>query len=193
MEEFTKINQPRIRPRMAWTAAFLLPSVMFATGCFAPPAPVQGEPDTASARIVPDPPCTVPNDSEKLTEQVLQLINSERAKADLPPVVRNPNLDQLADDYACRMISADFFAHEDPASGEGPAERALGKYRFLAMGENLAAGQQTPDEVMRMWMESPSHREIILDAEWTEVGIGVQNGGEYSYYWVQEFGHPSDE
>ena len=66
-----------------------------------------------------------------------------------------------------------------------------GKYAFYAIGENLAAGQQTPAEVMKVWMDSPAHRDIILDPNWTEVGIAVRVGGEYEIYWVQLFGRPA--
>jgi uncharacterized protein YkwD len=45
---------------------------------------------------------------------------------------------------------------------------------------------------MKVWMGSPAHRENILDPRWSEVGIGVRTGGEYSIYWVQEFGDPAD-
>jgi len=41
-------------------------------------------------------------------------------------------------------------------------------------------------------MDSPSHRDNILDEKWSEVGISVRSGGEYSIYWVQEFGDPAD-
>jgi len=137
--------------------------------------------------------CNTPEDPERLADQVLQLVNLERAEADLPPVTRSDSLSKIADDYACRMIAESFFAHTDPVSGYGPADRAVaGKYSFYAIGENLAAGQTTAPEVMRVWMESPSHRAIILDEKWTEIGIGVRLGGEYSTYWVQEFGDPAD-
>lgn len=137
--------------------------------------------------------CIVPDDADRIADQVLQLLNLERAEAGLKPVVVNPDLQKLADDFACRMIVADFFGHTDPQSGEGPGDRARGKYAYRAIGENLAAGQPTPAEVMRVWMESPAHREIILDEKWTEVGLSVRHGGQYAIYWVQEFGLPADE
>ncbi len=137
--------------------------------------------------------CVTPEDTERMADQVLQLVNLERAEADLPPVTRNPALGRIADDYACRMITDGFFGHTDPGTGHGPGDRAVvGKYSFYAIGENLAAGQQTAAEVMKVWMESPSHRDIILDEKWSEVGISVRSGGEYGIYWVQEFGDPAD-
>lgn len=138
-------------------------------------------------------PCVTSEDTERMADQVLQLVNLERAEADLPPVIRNAALGKIADDYACRMIAENFFGHWDPITGHGPGDRAVvGKYSFYAIGENLAAGQQTAAEVMKVWMDSPSHRDIILDEKWSEVGISVRAGGEYSIYWVQEFGAPAD-
>ena len=155
------------------------------SGCFATAASSGRGDETA--------PCVTPEDPERMADQVLQLVNLERAETDLPPVSRNPALEHIADDYACQMIAENFFGHTDPITGYGPGDRAVvGKYAFYAIGENLAAGQQTPAEVMKVWMDSPSHRDIILDPKWTEVGIAVRVGGEYSTYWVQEFGAPAD-
>ena len=147
----------------------------------------------ASGRADESAPCVAPEDPERMADQVLHLVNLERAEADIPPVTPNPALEKIADDYACRMIAEDFFGHTDPLTGHGPGDRAVvGKYSFYAIGENLAAGQETAAEVMKVWMDSPSHRNIILDEKWSEVGIAVRIGGDYSIYWVQEFGDPAD-
>ena len=99
---------------------------------------------------------------------------------------------KIAENYACRLIEGGFFGHEDPLNGYGALERAAtAKYMFYAIGENLAAGPQTSAEVMKAWMDSPPHRDLILDPSWREIGIAVRNGGEYSIYWVQEFGDPA--
>jgi len=166
-------------------------TLAFCAGCF---STVSAEPDGAEAGGTSSSSrCLAPDDADRLADQVLQLVNLERADEGLPPVVRNPALEKIADDYACRMITGDFFGHTDPADGYGPGDRAVvGKYAFYAVGENLAAGQQTPAEVMRVWMESPAHRDIILDEKWNDVGISVRQGGEYAIYWVQEFGAPAD-
>jgi len=168
--------------------AVLAGFVPIGAGCFAPSQDADADGLTDVAR------CIVPDDSDRMVDQVLQLVNLERSDAGLPPVVVNPTLEQIADDYACRMIVEGFFGHTEPDTGYGPGDRAvLSKYAFYAIGENLAAGQETPAEAMRVWMESPSHRDIILDEKWTEIGISVRGGGEYSIYWVQEFGTPAQE
>jgi uncharacterized protein YkwD len=134
-----------------------------------------------------------PDEAARMTDQVLQLVNLERASENLPPVAMRDKLVAIADKYAGRMIDAGFFGHRDPITGHGVGERAhAGKYAYYAIGENLAIGQETPAEVMRLWMESPAHRAVILDPEWKEVGIALRFGGEYSIYWVQVFAHPAE-
>lgn len=158
----------------------------FASGCFGGTNPDVFGDEAAK--------CVEPEEEDRLTDQVLQLVNLERAAEDLAPVVLSPVLAKLAGDYACRMIEEAFFGHRDPLTGQGPGDRALmGKYSFAAIGENLAAGQETPAEVVDVWMASPAHHAIILDPKWTEIGIGVQFGGEYGTYWVLEFGRPAGD
>ncbi len=135
--------------------------------------------------------CAISLDADVMIQRVVELVNEERVKIGLDPVRINLRLTNIADEYACRMITEGFFAHRDP-EGEGPGERAIrGGYAFLRLGENLAAGQVTPEQAMAEWMASTAgHRENILSPEWSEIGVGVRLGGEHDIYWVQEFGDP---
>jgi uncharacterized protein YkwD len=134
----------------------------------------------------------MPDDSNRMADEVLFLVNLERATEGLAPVVVSPALQRIAEDYACQMIDEGFFDHVDPTTGYGPAERAVvGRYVYFAIGENLAAGVESAADVMRVWMESPSHRANILDPHWEEIGIAVRMGGQFEVYWVQEFGQPA--
>lgn len=167
--------------------------LLFATGCFSGGSTTDRAEAEAQARGKEPAPCVTLEEADRLADQVLQLVNLERATANLSPVVWNRRLERIAGDYACRMIEESFFGHLDPLTGRSPGDRALaGKYAFYSVGENLAAGQESAADVMKVWMESPSHREIILDPSWKEVGIAVRSGGEYSLYWVMEFGDPAD-
>ena len=158
-------------------------------GCFSTGAE-EGQSDVAlGQKLAVD--CKTPRDADQLADQVLQITNLERAAEGLPPVVANLKLNEAAGNFACQMIDEGFFSHNDPITGRGPGERAVAaKYVFYSIGENLAAGQETAAEVMRVWMESPSHHEIILDPNWKDVGIAVRSLGGESLYWVVEFGDP---
>ncbi len=136
--------------------------------------------------------CGVPENDDVVVQHVLDMVNRERAQRGIPPVTLDPLLSQIAEEYACEMIEDGFFDHINPTNGSGPGQRAIqAGYIFIAIGENLAGGQITPDQVMREWMESTrGHRENILSAQWEEVGIAVRTGGEHGVYWVQEFGDP---
>jgi uncharacterized protein YkwD len=188
----TKRQRKGETPRVGRLLTFFVSgvSLVLASGCFAT-ANVTG--DNAAFAAAPDGKCLAPEDPEVLADQVLQLVNLERTAAALPPVTRSHKLEKVAVEYACRMVEDGFFDHTDPITGEGPGDRAIAaEYEYFAVGENLAAGQPTAAEVMKVWMDSPAHRDNILDPRWVEIGIGVRSGGEYSIYWVQEFGAPAD-
>lgn len=135
--------------------------------------------------------CRKPANADALVDRVLELVNLERTQRGLDPVMLNPILCKMADDFACDMIENNFFDHVN-LSGKGPGQRALDAgYVFLAIGENLAGGQTSPEQVMSEWMASAQgHRENILQAQWREIGIAVRTGGQLGVYWVQEFGNP---
>ena len=60
---------------------------------------------------------------------------------------------------------------------------------WLALAENIAAGQRSPEMAMDGWMNSPDHRHNILSDNYSEIGVGFYEGsGDYRYYWVQDFG-----
>jgi uncharacterized protein YkwD len=134
----------------------------------------------------------VPANADALIARMLELVNNERTGRGLQPLTLNPILNNMADDYAKEMVECGFFSHQSATGGGGPGERAVSAgYVFLAIGENLAGGQTSPEQAMADWMKSTEgHRENILSPQWKEIGIAVRTGGEYGVYWVQEFGNP---
>jgi uncharacterized protein YkwD len=141
------------------------------------------------------PGCSVTPSEHLWREEIMRLVNVERSRAGLDPLVQNEAMEDQATQYACEMIHYDFFAHDNPVTGSHVRDRAeefgiiLGE-NYVAIGENLAAGQSTPSQVMKDWMESEGHRANILSKDFTEIGIGIRTGGDYGTYWVQEFGRP---
>ena len=134
--------------------------------------------------------------STKFIEQVVQLTNDERAKAGLPPLKLNNKLVDAAGDHSSDMAQDDFFSHTGAdGSSLGDRVRASG-YQYSRTGENIAAGQTTPAQVVEGWMNSPGHRANILNPNYTEIGVGyeyLQNDTgsvNYKHYWTQVFGTP---
>lgn len=128
---------------------------------------------------------SVPRESD--AQAVFRLVNEERAKRDLPPYVYNNILEQSAEDYAEHMRRTDCFSHTDCGTTLRQRMHDSGYYqgggKSYSYGENIARGQESAAEVMRDWMNSPSHRDAILSTKYLEIGIG--RSGEY---WVQHFG-----
>lgn len=144
--------------------------------------------DDLTARF---PGCQSPAEENAWRAQVLLLVNRERSSRGLPTLSENVTLRAEAEEYACELIQYDYFAHVNPITGSTLGDRALSAgYDYLVVGENLAAGQTTPEQAVTDWMNSPGHRANILDERFTEIGIAVRVGGDYGVYWVQEFGVP---
>ncbi len=137
------------------------------------------------------PGCVEATHGDDWRDEVLDLVNQARADAGADPLTRNEILEQQATRYACEMLAYEFFDHVNPVTGSTLADRSEEfDYDYWVIGENLAAGQRTPEEVVDDWLDSPCHRQNILNPAFTELGIGVRVGGTYDYYWVQEFGRP---
>jgi uncharacterized protein YkwD len=61
-------------------------------------------------------------------------------------------------------------------------------YNYRWAGENVAAGQSSPQDAMRSWMNSSGHRKNILNGKFRDIGVGYARGGRYGHYWTQTFG-----
>lgn len=154
---------------------------------------VAAAPDFDAALQREFPACTDPARAAPWRDEVLRLVNLERQRSGLAPLARDVTLEDQAAQYACEMITHDFFAHVNPVTASTLADRAQEfGYAYRVVGENLAAGQLSPEQAFNDWMDSPGHRANIMDARFTEIGIAVKSGGDYGLYWVQEFGLPRD-
>ncbi|MFJ7327769.1 sigma-70 family RNA polymerase sigma factor [Streptomyces cyaneofuscatus] len=148
-----------------------------------PPAPSTAAP----APKPPPPPAPAPAPPASEGGQVLQIVNTERAKEGCGPVTSNDLLATAAQRHSADMASKDYFSHTSP-DGTDPGDRITAAgYRWSTYGENIAKGQRTPADVMQAWMDSPGHRANILNCSFKEMGIGkVDSGG--GPVWTQKFG-----
>ncbi len=130
---------------------------------------------------------------EAFTVRVVELTNAERATARLAPLTVNRNLIGAAQGYAEVLASGDCFAH---TCGPVPElERRIeqaGYTAWIALGENIASGYPSPEQVVATWMASAGHRANILNPDFAEVGVGLAPGGRHGgISWVQAFGTAS--
>ena len=111
----------------------------------------------------------------------VQLINEEREKAGMPLLSKHSVLDQMAQERSRHMAERGYFSHEDPDGGVLPLERLLIEHDFdyRQAGENIAyfLGPTDVDVLPRLsikkWMESPGHRDNVLDINYKLTGFGI--------------------
>ncbi len=119
---------------------------------------------------------------------VIKLVNEEREKAGLPPVTVNLELCKVARTKAQEMVDLKYLAHESPNYGS-PADM-IKKFGIEKKGSGECIGRQggtAPSGVMYNWMNSDGHKKIILNAKYTEVGIGLATDGKGLGYWSLMF------
>ena len=120
-------------------------------------------------------------------EKVLQLVNAEREKAGLKALKMSEQLRSIANLKSKDMAEKNYFSHTSPTYGTPFQMLQDFGVHYQAAGENIAAGQQTPEQVMESWMNSSGHRANILNANFDTLGVGIYKGGSYGIYWTQLF------
>lgn len=175
----TSSDDRRKRMRERWSI-ILVVSVLVIAGCGTDPFTL-GSFNSSSFSIITA-------DTSAQAQRVFELTNDQRLAAGLGPLIWNDKLAQAAEVHAKDMIDRNYFAHESP-EGEDVGDRAAAAgYDWAWIGENLAKGQETPNQVVTDWMNSDGHREVLLHEKFTEIGISVRISISGSIHWVQVFG-----
>lgn len=120
-------------------------------------------------------------------EAVLKLVNEERSKQGLKSLKLSSKLNEVAYEKSRDMAVNRYFSHNSPTYGTPFQMLKQYNVTYRTAGENIAAGQRTPKDVMQAWMNSSGHRANILNANYTELGVGYYKGGSYGTYWTQTF------
>jgi len=141
------------------------------------------------------------NPISKVTKfELINMVNAERRANGLQSLQENPALSRAAEKHAEDMWKNHYFGHTTldgntyvdrisaagyliPPAGACECTIPCNCEPFYTMGENIAKGQMTAEQVFDDWMNSPSHRRNILQPEFSEIGIGL-----FGTIWVQTFG-----
>ena len=166
----------------------IITGLVFSLSCFA-----QQKPDGSE---------NIPPKNKSFETEVVRLVNEIRAENGLNPLQVDVNLTRSARYHAWDMATNNYYDHatmKKMKNGDWDIvyyKSSLRIRKFLREGvkctsENIAAGQRTPQDVMKTWMESPGHRSSILNSDFTHIGVGYYAPEEYRYrfphYWVQNF------
>jgi len=119
--------------------------------------------------------------------ELFDALNSYRIANGLGPLFYSQSLQKAADDEARDLWVRNFFSHTNP-DGLGPGDRALeAGFCHRYVGENIAAGHTSVEQVMEAWKGSPSHNANMLDPDYVYVGMGISTDARGRKYWAQEF------
>lgn len=126
-------------------------------------------------------------------EEVFALVNQIRAEYGLDPYQELSSLTDAAVTRAWEISVV--YSHTRPDGAKCSSVVTENGLNFSYTGENIAAGQASPSEVVSAWMSSTKgHREAILSTDYKYMGVGfyyVPDGNDgYKYYWAQEFYTP---
>ncbi|GAF22082.1 hypothetical protein JCM19047_1817 [Bacillus sp. JCM 19047] len=130
---------------------------------------------------------TQQSQEQSIEQEVVRLVNAERAKHGLQPLRENWELSRVARFKSADMRDKNYFSHTSPTYGSPHQMIRDFGIQYRASGENIAAGQTTAQAVFNSWMNSSGHRQNILSPTYTEIGVGYAEGGSYRHYWTQMF------
>jgi uncharacterized protein YkwD/chitodextrinase len=156
--------------------------------------PVVGSHGVAHAAGIGDcnPGAAWPANNQSFADQVVALVNQHRAAMGLVQLKVSPTLTAAAVWKARHMAYYGYMQHDDPA----PPIARLWYQRVQAcgytgggMGENIAYGYPTPQDVMNGWLNSPGHKANIENASYRVIGVGAAGS---TVYWAQDFGTTDD-
>ncbi len=137
-------------------------------------------PETASVEKTAD------TKEARYVDEVIRFINVERKKAGLSEFVTNDKLNRAAETRAKETtVKYDHVRPDGKTCYTALTEHGIA---FSTAAENIAAGQPTPEDVVKAWMDSSGHRKNILNPKLNKMGVGYcEINGGYRYYWAQMF------
>ncbi|SEN19886.1 uncharacterized protein, YkwD family [Mesobacillus persicus] len=120
----------------------------------------------------------------QVAQQVIDLTNEQRKQNGLPALQADPQLSGVAQKKSVDMRQNGYFSHTSPTYGSPFDMMRDSGVSYKTAGENIAQGQQTPEAVVKAWMDSPGHRKNILSPDFTHIGVGYDASG---HHWTQMF------
>ena len=135
-----------------------------------------------------DTPCYAPEQIQTLRADLLVEINRTRQTHNLARLQENNALRRAAQRYSCHNANRGVISHRG-SDGRYPPDRVedVG-YDFVFVGENLAVGFREPAAVVEGWMNSPSHRELLLHETPEDIGLGIAAENALRWHWTMKVG-----
>lgn len=119
--------------------------------------------------------------------EVVRLVNVERQKEGLAPFTASSELSNVARKKSEDMATNNYFGHTSPTYGSSSNMMKTFGIKFNMTGENIAKGQLSAQSVVKGWMNSPGHRDNIMNPRFNTIGVGFYQSGNGANHWTQMF------
>lgn len=150
---------------------------------------IDSNPQIANINLIyPGQTINIPTKEQASEEQeVLRLVNVERAKVGLPALKNDWELARVAEYKSQDMYDKRYFSHTSPTYGSPFTMMKNFGITYKSAGENIAKGQRSASEVVNAWMNSEGHRKNILSSNFTHIGVGyVPEGNHWTQMFIQK-------
>jgi uncharacterized protein YkwD len=134
----------------------------------------------------PEQPQTPAMTLDEMKAEIVRLTNEQRAQAGLPELAVLPVLMDTAQAKADDMRANDYYGHNSHTYGTPGDMIRAAIPQIRGCGENLAPWTKTPAEAFAGWVESTEHLKNIVNPRFTHIGIGIIEGANGGYWWVQQ-------
>ncbi len=134
--------------------------------------------------VIDNGPAYINKINDNLAKDLMNLINAKRAELGIATLTIDKDVCAVALAHSKDMAEYGYFSHTSH-SGTNPFDRLdADGVKYDAAAENLASGFLTAQEVLDSWLNSTSHKDIILSNEFTHIGVGYYAGGQNGTYWT---------
>ena len=164
----------------------VLNSICGNSGCGTPGSTVS-KPASSAPASKPVSSQTAVSSYSAFQNEVVRLVNVERAKNGLAALSIDATITKTATLKSQDMAKNNYFSHTSPTYGSPFDLMKQYGVSYRTAGENIAMGQTSPAQVMNGWMNSEGHRANILNSSYTKIGVGVAQNANGTYYWTQHF------
>ncbi|KPI21064.1 SCP-like extracellular [Actinobacteria bacterium OV450] len=130
--------------------------------------------------------------TDRLSQQIIALTNTERLKHGCAPVSADPNLQIAAKAQSDEMAARNYYGHDIPDRADTGAIITSTGYKWIHWSQIIYKGPRDAEAAMEGWMKTPENQAAILNCSFRHVGVSV-NFASTGPWWTQVFATPANQ
>ncbi|AJT61820.1 CAP domain-containing protein [Streptomyces chattanoogensis] len=122
----------------------------------------------------------------RFAKKIVDLVNAQRAQHGCGPLTVDRRLQKAAQAHSNDMAARNYYEHNTPEGIDPGTRMTRAGFQWSSWAENIFKSPKDPDTALKGWMESPGHRDNILNCSYKSTGVGV-NLSANGPWWTQDF------